>query len=202
MRKHRVLSLIAGVSFLFLSACATDDSIDYETPLDLAPMAKVAEPSEVRGTNHGKPQLEEMVAKEGSLETWKISGGVLDGCRWTGEGWFSPALNWENCRNGSTGSQTVTKSGEIWPLEIGKSVSYDTTGADQKYNWRNTRDCEVTAAVHVKLETQKIPAYEVVCKDKWNTRTWYVSPALKRTIKYKKKHRSRGLDDDWIAELK
>ncbi|TQV74337.1 hypothetical protein [Denitrobaculum tricleocarpae] len=202
MNNHKGLLISLGSFLLILSGCATDESIDYETPVELAPMAKVSEPSESHGTNQGKPQMEQRISKEGALETWKVSGGAVDGCQWTGEGWFSPAVSWKNCRNGSTGSQTVTKSGEIWPLVVGKTVSYDVKGSDQKYNWTDTRECVVNAAVHVTVETQKIPAYEVVCKDEWNTRTWYVSPDLKRTIKFKKRHKKRGLESHWIADLK
>ena len=118
-----------------------------------------------------------------------------------GEDRFAPSVSWENCRNGSTGTQEFTKNGNMWPLTVGSSESYNVTGKDQRNNWTTTRKCEVTSVVMVTLQDKQYPAYEVVCKDSFNKRTWYISPELQRTIKYKKVHHRRGLESDWVAAL-
>lgn len=199
--------LISGGVCVVLMACATDESIDRETKVQLEPYSKIAEPTvgkEIHGLNKGKPQTTKVVAVKEGLITLTTTQGPVQGCTWTrgvGEGRFAPASSWKNCRNDSTGTQKFTKSGNIWPLAVGKSESYEVTGSDQKNNWQTTRKCEVKAAVQVTVQEKKYPTYEVVCKDDWNVRTWYISPDLQRTVKFKSLHHKRGVDNDWVAIL-
>jgi hypothetical protein len=191
----------AGACFV-LAACASDESINREAKVELAPMAKPAEHiAEARWMNKGELGANELVSVEGDLVTRRNTEGKTKGCTWTSDGWFSPSVKWENCRNGSTGSHEFTKTGDIWPLEVGKTESYKVSGKDQNDTWKTTRNCEVKAAVLVSIADKQYPTYEVVCKNDWQTHTWYVSPELQRKIKYKRRHYKRGLESDSVAVL-
>lgn len=207
MKEHSTLTAIAVLAGagLFLAACAVDESIDREASVQLEPMAILPVPGvgeEFHGLQKGEPETTKVVAMDGDTITLTNTEGPDKGCIWTrktGSDRFSPSVSWENC--GGTGTQKYTKSGNIWPLTVGNSESYDVTGKDQKNSWNDTRKCEVKAAVMVSLQDKQYPTYEIVCSDNWSIRSWYVSPELQRSIKYKRVHKRRGVVSDWVAVL-
>lgn len=184
------------------AGCAGDPSVNREAELELAPMEK---PAVVVGRVSLLDKGEPVVFERASLGDGKMSGawveGKRKGCNWVSDGWFGPSASWENC-GGSTGTQDMTKSGDIWPLAVGKVETYEVSGQNDKNNsWKTTRRCEVKAAVTVTIQDKQYTSYEVVCKNSWNTYTWYVSPELKRVIKYNRRHKDRGLVTDIVAVL-
>ncbi len=204
----KAVTILTGAS-LFLGACAVDESINREASVQLEPMAVLPERSvgqEFHGLDKGEPTTMKIVAVDENFITMTRIEGPRKGCTWTrgiGQNYFAPSVSWENCgvSGDSTGTQEFTKSGNIWPLTLGSSESYKLTGKDQKNNWSTTRNCEVKAAVLVSLQDKQYPTYEVVCKDQWNKRTWYVSPELQRSIKFKRAHYKRGVEVNWVADL-
>lgn len=210
MKERMILTAVAVLAgALFLAACATDESINREASVQLEPLAGLPEGSidqEYHGLQKGEPATTKIMAVDSNFVTMMITEGPKKGCSWTrnvGQDRFAPSVSWENCgRSGdSTGTQEFTKSGNIWPLTVGSSESYKLTGKDQKNNWSTTRNCEVKAAVLVSIQDKQYPTFEVVCKDKWSKRIWYVSPELQRPIKYKRVHNKRGVISDWVAVL-
>jgi hypothetical protein len=204
MKRTLRLSLSAFCA-LALAACAGDPSINREAAVELAPMARPQAanlPKEVQGLNKGEAFTQKLIDIKGETITQMISDGAGAGCSWTADGWFAPAVNYSDC-GGFTGSQEIQKTGDIWPLEVGKTESYQVNGksSDGQETWQTTRNCEVKSAVLVSLEDRQLPTYEVVCTDKWNTRTWYVSPELGQPVKYKRYSNSRGLLDDISLKL-
>lgn len=129
------------------------------------------------------------------MATWTQVEGREPGCLWTNDGWFAPSSSWKGC-DGPDGTQQAVKSGDIWPLEVGKSESYEVKGQDGKDSWQTTRTCTVKAAVLVTAGEKQLPAYQVVCDDKWQVRTWYVSPEVQQTVRFKRMHKKRGLETD------
>ncbi|NIA70457.1 hypothetical protein HBA54_17815 [Pelagibius litoralis] len=200
MKTRINLIVLAGCSIV-LAACASDESINRETKIELTPMPKPANLiDEARWLDKGEPSLDKIVSIEDGLVARTVLEGKSKGCDYTTDGWFAPAARWLNC-NGSTGNHKYTKTGNIWPLAVGKTESYKVEGKDNKNTWKTTRNCEVAAAVTVSIQDQQYQSYEVVCKDSFNTRTWYVSPQLQRTVKFKRRHHKRGLEVDSVAVL-
>lgn len=189
---------VAGIS-AFIAGCASDPTVNREAKVELSPMEK---PAKVLGQARWLDKGEPMTQESASLGSGQFSGAWLDGrakgCSWVNDGWFAPTSSWENC-GGSTGTQQMTKSGDIWPLAVGKIESYKVKGQNNKNNnWTTTRNCEVKAAVLVSVQDKQIPSYEVVCKDSWTTQKWYVSPELNRVVKYNRRHKDRGLVADRV----
>lgn len=185
-----------------LAACASDKSIDKKAMIELPPMPKPATIApEQHVLNKGSPAFYKVVGQDGEWLTWRVVEGRDPGCEWADDGWFSPSPAWKNCGRDTTGTQAIEKSGNIWPLAVGKSESYKVEGQDTKDTWHTTRTCEVTGTAMVTIAQSQYPTYEVVCQDSWNRRTWYVSPELKTWVKYKKVNKRRGLEDDMVMVM-
>ena len=90
---------------------------------------------------------------------------------------FTPYVSWI-CPSGN-GTNTVTKNGNPWPLEVGKEWSYDVSGKDgDGAQWSYELECEVedTAIVETALGVHN--TYRVACSHKWGTQTIYMAPSL------------------------
>ena len=200
MKIHVVLRHLALGSAFLLAACAGDQSVNREANLALEPMAKPASPpAENQFQGLGASSAKLTGSQAGKLY-WEVFDGDDVGCSFDNDGWFAPSEKWTDC-GGSTGTQSFTKSGDIWPLKVGNTESYDITGKDQQYDWQTTRRCEVKDAVTLTVAETAYPTYEVVCSDRFNVRTWYVSPDLQRIIRFKRYNNSRGLLTDMTAVL-
>ncbi|MEQ9608656.1 MAG: hypothetical protein RLN99_13425 [Kiloniellaceae bacterium] len=194
-----------GYSVLFAAAwllvgCANDPTIIRDTGTMLEPMPKPASlPQEI--TWSGKDAgVDKLISAEGDMVTWQQVEGSESGCTWTNDGWFAPTSSWKGC-NSSDGTQQAVKTGDIWPLEIGKTETYQVTGKNASDSWQTTRTCEVKSVVLVTVAERDIPAYEVTCEDKWRVQTWYISPELQRVVRYKNWHNRRGLLTDVTLAL-
>jgi hypothetical protein len=182
-----------------LVGCASEAGINREAAVTLEPMPRpVSLPTELKWTG-SDPAVEQLISTANGMATWKQVEGSEAGCTWTNDGWFAPASQWSDC-DGS-GSATAKKEGDIWPLEVGKTESYEVKGQDGSDSWQTTRTCIVKAAVLVTVGERELPAYEVACEDKWRVRTWYISPELQRAVRYKNWHKQRGLQSDVTLAL-
>lgn len=183
-----------------LAACQTTDNVVRNTNVNLLSLAK---PQLAAGDSYvyyrnGDHEIATVSAVGDDVYSFEVTDGPGDGCTYVGEGFLAPDIQWANC-DGSTGTQKITKTGEIWPLKIGNTVSYAVEGTDGTDSWTQTRDCSVVGTAMVTIGTGTIPTYEVVCKDGSNTRTWFYSQSHKWPVKYTKVHKKRGLVD--VREL-
>lgn len=184
---------VAAAASVMVSACAGDPAIQREISVALAPMPKpAAVPADLTLTNRGEPYRVEVVAAEGDRVTRRVAQGRNAGCTYTNDGWFSPNSAFRNC-GGSSGTNAFTKTGDIWPLKVGKTESYQIRSSEGTLD---TRSCVVKAAVVVQLQEWRLPSYEVVCRSTWSTRIWYVSPELELPVRYRLFHNTDGLVDD------
>lgn len=194
--------IIPFVALLGLAACQTTNNVVRSTDVNLLSLAK---PELAVGDTYayytdGEHEVTTVTAVGDGVYSFEVTEGANTGCTYDGDGLFAPDINWADC-GGSTGSQTLTKTGEIWPLKIGNMESYGVEGTDGTKSWTEVRDCSVIGTAMVTLGTTTIPTYEVVCKDKSSTRTWFYSQSHKFPVKYTKVHKKRGLVDQRELDL-
>jgi hypothetical protein len=132
--------------------------------------------------------------------TRTVTEGYPKGCTWTDDGWFAPSFQWQDC-GGTSGTSDYSTTGNIWPLQVGNTESYEITGRSERSSWQGTRRCEVTGTALITLKGLEFPTYEVVCKDPGLIQTWYISPEVGEAIRFKKVHRQRGVLEDIEAVL-
>ena len=90
---------------------------------------------------------------------------------------FTPYVSWI-CPSGN-GTNTVTKNGNPWPLEVGKEWSYDVNGKDgDGAQWSYELECEVEDTAIVESRLGVYNTYRVLCTHKWGTQTIYMAPSL------------------------
>ncbi|MDG4717372.1 MULTISPECIES: hypothetical protein [Thalassospira] len=182
-------ALLAG-----LAACQTTDNVVRTTNVSLLSLQK---PELAVGDTYsyylnGKHETTTVTAVGADTFSFEVTEGPGAGCTFEGAGFVSPDVKWENCES-STGSQTLEHTGDIWPLKVGNTESYAIEGTDGTDTWSSNRECSVAGIAMVTLGTTTIPTYEVVCKDKSNTRTWFYSQTHKWPVKYTKVSKKRGL---------
>lgn len=135
----------------------------------------------------GKPGFMRKTAGTDSTASYSRS----DGCKWTRPtSGFAPATVWGNCP--STGSANVSfLNGPIWPLKIGNRFVYRIKGSSSLLSraWSSKRSCKVADAVKIKITSGVYDTYKVVCKERWGTRTWWLSPAVGTAVAYRQKTR-------------
>ena len=97
----------------------------------------------------------------------------------------SPWTAWQNCRRIPDGTQTVTlTSGQVWPLEIGRTWRYRRVGLDTSENqWDEEVLCKVTKQDRVQKATGFYRVFYTVCRSKTEQRVLYISPDLGRSIR-------------------
>jgi len=169
-----------------LSACQTTGL--EETPVT-AEMPVIEGPAEypagtvIYAVQNGEPFQQELIEKDGSLEVWRDVGG----CTWTRDARydriFSPSVSWETC--GGAGEIRIrSKDGNLWPMQVGQTVSYDAVGYTRggEGGWVADYDCEVVDAVRIETAAGAFDTYKVECETPWRRMTSYVAPALKDTV--------------------
>ena len=117
------------------------------------------------------------------IDDTTTTGRGSDGCifSYMKDG-FGPSTRWENC-SGSTGTQRLSRSGNMYPLQVGNTESWKYTGKNTKGDsWSGTRECEVKGTAHVTVPAGNFDTYHVVCKEKNRLREWHYSPKLRRTV--------------------
>lgn len=169
---------------LGLMSCQTTQPETSQPVTRLAPMQKPSPTPEgavIHGIRNGNPSATKVVKSDDNIMVYDRGGCIstIDHTR----GYFAPEVRWENC-NGSSGRVMFHgKSGNIWPLQVGKSEEYSAT-ASSRGTWNATRTCEVERQVRITTHTGAHDTFEVVCRSKWATRTYYMSPKLGRFVKY------------------
>jgi len=194
--------ILPFAALLGLAACQTTNNVVRDTNVNLLSLDK---PSLSVGDSYayyrnGNKETQTITAENADGFVFTVTEGDEAGCVTEGAGHISPDTKWTDC-GGPGGTQTITKTGEIWPLKVGNTMTYGVTGKDAQGTWSTTRNCVVEGVAMVTLGTKTIPTYEVVCKDDWNTRTWFYSPDNKWPIKFTKVHKKRGLTENYEIDL-
>ena len=132
-----------------------------------------------------------------SSELTSISGDDFtfmddDGCSYVLGRDFRPSASWKDC-GGSSGKQTVTSaSGSIWPLQVGKSITFDYEESSGSRKWSNSsRKCKVTGTEMVTVPAGTFDTFVDVCTNGGNRswqRTRWLSPELGIQVQYKRYH--------------
>ncbi len=127
----------------------------------------------------GSQQTNEIIQLSGSIMTIQTSAG----CTYrTHLGAFSPALSWKNCSS-NDGQHSVQRSGNIFPLEIGKTERWKYNGQNAKGDtWSGVRKCTVKEAVNISVPAGNFDTYRVSCSDNSARREFYFSPRLKTVV--------------------
>lgn len=108
---------------------------------------------------------------EGDRATVENDDGCIYVSRRNG---FAPLDRWHNCSG--TGSQDVVRIGEsIFPLQIGKTESWEYSGIDnQGRSWEGVRNCSVESEVRVTVPAGAFDTYYILCSDPVRLREWFV----------------------------
>ena len=184
---------LLALSAILVAGCQS--SVVDEQPVAAASLAPFAEPTSrvgdvCRYVNESGEQLEdEVTAIEGDVVTWRDSRG----CTYASPGYFSPSAWWKDCADYSNGTQQAQRQGNIFPLEVGSSESWEFSGSDASGSWSSTRNCEVDSITRVSVPAGSFDAYKVVCNDQWRERTWYVSPEAGTTVLYTNRKKRGGV---------
>ncbi len=194
--------IVPVVILIGLSACQTSNNVVRNSQVSLLSLDK---PDLAVGDNYtyyrnGEKETLTVTGKNADGLMFEITDGLNKGCTSQGTDFISPDTKWSNCK-GSSGTQSVVQKGDIWPLKTGMMESFEIEGTDGKETWSATRDCTVVGTAMVTIGTKTIPTYEVVCKDAYNTRTWFYSPDSKWPIKFTKVHKKRGMVEDYVIDL-
>lgn len=174
--KNKILKLALPI---MLTACATTQEGPALPPMS-EPELEIGH--QWYALRDGRKYVQTLIAQTTETRSWRDN----EGCTWSSlrEG-FAPTLAWSNCANSEGGVQSVVREGQAWPLEVGKTWMYKFSGGDLHGNdWNGTRKCEVPSTVRIGTILGEHDTYKVVCTDVWNTRTWYVSPALQNVVHY------------------
>ncbi len=130
-----------------------------------------------RPVDYGREYWERIEAHRGERHVTADSIG----CTMTRSDWFEPAVHSLGCYRGGVGvKREVTRTGDPWPLEVGKSWQYTTSGVNSRgYRWKR-RDywCLVEAQVRVVIPAGGFDTFKVVCESRRWKGTWYVAPSL------------------------
>ena len=112
-----------------------------------------------------------------------------DGCKWTRPilG-FAPAIAWDNCPS-SGKSEVKLIAGKIWPLKLGNTFAYQIQGASSLFSkvWKAKRKCKVDSQVKIQTVSGIHDTFKLVCKERWGTRTWWLSPKVGTAVAYQQK---------------
>jgi len=138
----------------------------------------------------GNPGYMEKVAsstdsKGNELASYKRT----DGCQWTRQvRGLAPAIKWKNCPSSGTAAVEFA-GGNIWPLRTGNKFSYYIRGTSSLLAsaWKTSRTCTVTDTVRIRIISGEFDTYKVACKERFGTRTWWLSPAIGTAVAYQHK---------------
>ncbi len=194
--KYFSVLLSATVCSVLLSACGAKSISDPPSSTELAPM-----PNPELQLNQRVVQFNKLTGKERSFTALRVdangvySGESSNGCQWTTFGErVSPSLTLNGCGSSaqwlSGENRDMEKEGEIWPLQVGKTVSYryELIDGNGKSHGVRVRNCEVDSQVSVNVTTGSMDAYKVICTtqegDKLRTDSFCFSPELARVVKH------------------
>ncbi|MCR9221176.1 MAG: hypothetical protein NXI21_13215 [Alphaproteobacteria bacterium] len=182
----RGLALAAAA--VVIAACQTagpkETPVSADMPVIEAPM-EYPEGTVIHAITNGEPTSRELIAKEGTRETWRRDNG----CTFTRDSQydrvFSPSIAWRDCN--STGTIRIReKQGGLWPMQVGMTVSYDAVGDTQGggSNWSADYDCEVAGTARIEVAAGAFDTYRVECRTPWRRMTAYVAPGVRRIVHF------------------
>ena len=131
----------------------------------------------------GKAGFMEKVAAEGDTASYTRT----DGCQWTRpvKG-FAPATKWKDCP--SSGSASVSfVNGDIWPLKVGNTFTWSYRGNSNLIGkvWKTKRSCTVMPNLRIRIVSGEYDVHKLHCKERWGTRTWWLSPEVGTAVAYR-----------------
>ena len=188
-----IFSRCAGAAILLgLASCQT-------TAVETAPVSQTLEPMAYKPYAEGEVLRWQDGGDVSETEVLEVSGDVVtlqdsEGCKWTTvAGGFAPSTKWSNC-DGSSGTQEVTREGNIFPLTVGATETWRATGSDTRgYSWDDAeRVCTVTETARVTVPAGTFDTYHVRCEDPWRVRNWYIASELGRPVLYTRSHKRRA----------
>ena len=101
-------------------------------------------------------------------------------------------IEWNDCKFGS-GTRTISNvSGSLWPLEVGKKITFDVKGKSNRGTWSLKDTCEVVAQTHLKLPYGEDDVYKISCTDRLHKLTSYFSPKMDTFVKWHFKRTDNG----------
>lgn len=145
----------------------------------------------------------EVWEEDGELVTYVVTSaenGVFriegsQGCSYdhSPEQRFAPTSAWFGC-DGSTGTQTRTRTGNIFPLAVGNTEAWAYSGENNNgETWDGTRSCEVTGTARITVPMGTYDTYHVICRDENRVREWYLAPELGGSaIAFQRRHLRRN----------
>ncbi len=164
----------------------------------LGPMARPEQ--KVGGTwtalKDGIVYSETLIARDGDLATYRNG----DGCEWTDVYWgFAPTLSWANCPGAGDGANKIVKvTGELWPLEVGKAVSYDYSGVGKDGSpWQAVWRGEVEAQERITVVSGEYDTFKVVCDNPWTKSTTHVAPRVNNVVAIIRTQKDQNQTSRW-----
>lgn len=179
--------LAALAAILALAACAE--------PIETKPVSQALAPMPERTAVPGDTLLWQVGDEQRSWTVTKVASGMIttegsDGCSWTSESQIAPSAIWSSCAPFDDGTMTFTKTGEIFPLEVGKSMAFAVSGSNVAGNsWENTRNCSVEGTAQVSVPAGTFDTYQMVCDDGSTRRTYFMSPDTGTPVLYERYRR-------------
>jgi len=136
---------------------------------------------------NGRPGYMEKVSSSVDKSGNELAGYERsDGCSWTRmvRG-FAPAVKWSNCPSSGTASVDF-EGGIIWPLQVGNSFAYTVRGDSTLIArvWSTKRRCNVTSTERIRITSGEYDTYKLVCRERFGTRTWWLSPEVGTAVVY------------------
>ncbi len=180
----------AVLSVLFLQSADAGRAKVKKSKAELAPMSEPA-PLKEGYTRvflvNGKTDSETLISRTAEGLTFRQATG----CEYTRREQtpFAPSISWRNCPGGPDGTRTYQPTGDVWPLVVGKTWSYESKGENVRGDaWSDVRRCKVNGVYYVTTEAGEYDTYKVTCTSSYWTRIYYVSPELKTSVYFKRTH--------------
>jgi len=158
-----------------------------------APAATNLEPAARLSLAKGEVLVQHWLVEGSPLgtRTWREGDSLhfdsTDGCSGSYPEPFSFAVSWESCGDGewSTGGRAFeSREGEIWPLEVGKTVRWTAAATNSEGSRsHNERICRVDGTERVEVPAGIFDAFRVICDDKKDRTTDHYAPALKQKVR-------------------
>lgn len=184
MRLVIVYACAVSTVLLWQSADASRAKVK-KSKAELAPMSAPA-PWKQGSTRvllvNGKTEATTLLSRTPDSLTFKQGS-----CEYTRreETLFAPRVSWRDCPDGPDGTRTYQTKGDVWPLVVGKTWSYEGEGENVNRDaWSEVIKCKVRGIYHVTTDAGEYDTYKVACTSPSWTRIWYLSPELKTTVYY------------------
>ena len=202
-RRRFIVPQIAAVTLAVVvsggqTANAQQTAVEAELPPGQAPPAYVVGYQSTWRNKDGSEVTFEITGVEGRTISVQASWGCSYKARADG---FAPTLEWKDCGGGSTGSHTVKRTGNIYPLQVGNTESWKYRGKNKNGDkWSGTRKCTVKGTVNVTVPAGNFDTYHVVCKEKGARYEWHYSPELRKIVTTSRIPKG-GSSGGWYREL-